>query len=344
MKKLVLILFLVTACSDDAATSTQNNTHDVGTDVTYDGAQSDSDTTTGTTDSGNDNGTNNGTTQDDDAGNTSSDVNEEPPDLSPLGGDRPVTPVLPTEYAANVAHPLVIVLHGYSADSTFQNAYFKITSVQDEFDFVLLSPDGLKNSYTMQYWNATDYCCDLEGSGVDDVGYISGIIEEAKHRFNIDPKRVFLIGHSNGGFMSYRMACDRADLIAGIVSLAGAMPYDDSVCEPSEPVAVAQVHGTADTTISYYGLFPTLVTPGYPSARTSVEFWRDFNGCDEDPLDRDAIDISSGVGTETDVEYYPNCQGGAGELWTINFGPHIPNLNADFPRKSLEFLLAHPKP
>ena len=77
-------------------------------------------------------------------------------------------------------------------------------------------------------------------------------------RYPVDSRRVFVLGHSNGGYMSHRMACDHADLIAGIVSLAGAA-YDDPPagelplprCRPSEPVAVLEVHGMADGTVRY---------------------------------------------------------------------------------------------
>tara|TARA_B100000029_G_scaffold43608_1_gene40392 strand:- start:172 stop:1062 length:891 start_codon:yes stop_codon:yes gene_type:complete len=119
---------------------------------------------------------------------------------------------------------------------------------------MLVLPDGMKNPDGNQYWNATDACCDFYQSGVDDVAYLSGVIEEAIEAFNIDTKRVFLVGHSNGGYMAHRLACERSDLIAGIVSLAGSTWYDEAKCGNPDPVAVLQVHGTWDTTIRYWGV------------------------------------------------------------------------------------------
>ena len=335
MKKIALALLLLAACSDDATNSAQNNgEQDTGIDaISVNDVSVDGDNTTSA---------DAGTDALDDA-MTESDA-EVVVDLSPLGGDRPVTPLLPDAYNANQKHPLLIILHGYSASGALQRIYFRTDSVQDDLNMIVLAPDGTTNTSAQKFWNASDYCCDFGNTQVDDVAYITGLITEAKQRFNVDEKRVFLMGHSNGGFMSYRMACERADLIAGIVSLAGAMPFDTSSCTPTEPVAVAQVHGTADGTILYNGLLATAVTAGYPSASDSLGFWVDHNGCDITPETPDAIDISAELGNETDIAAYPSCTGGAAELWTMNLASHIPGLNPEFPVKAMEFLLAHPKP
>lgn len=337
MKKIALALLLLGACSDDATNSAQNNgEQDTGMDAVL------------LADGGNDTGSalDSGSDALADAQNDSATESDAqvPVDLSPLGGDRPVTPILPDAYDSNAKHPLLIILHGYGASGALQRIYFRTDSVQDDLNMIVLAPDGTTNATAQKFWNASDYCCDFQDTQVDDVAYITGLITEAKARFNVDDKRVFLMGHSNGGFMSYRMACERPDLIAGIVSLAGAMPLDTSACTPSEPVAVAQVHGTADGTIFYAGLAASAVSVGYPSARESLAFWTDYNGCDTTANTPDAIDISSEIGSETDIESFPGCTGGASELWTINLGSHIPGLNQEFPVKAMEFLLAHPKP
>ena len=69
---------------------------------------------------------------------------------------------------------------------------------------------------------------------MDDVGYLSGLIAEAEQTYNIDPKRVYLIGHSNGGFMSFRMACEASELITAIVSLAGSTFENPADCQPCD--------------------------------------------------------------------------------------------------------------
>ena len=79
------------------------------------------------------------------------------------------------------------------------------------------------------------------------------MIDDISTRYNVDPKRIFIVGHSNGAFMSHRLACDLSDRIAAIASLAGAAWNDASKCNPSSQVSVLDVHGDADTVINYGG-------------------------------------------------------------------------------------------
>jgi polyhydroxybutyrate depolymerase len=267
-------------------------------------------------------------------------------DESELGGERPVTVHVPPGYAAGVAAPLVILLHGYGASGSLQDLYFGLTAISDERGFLYVHPDGLVDADDKRYWNASDACCDFAPTGVDDSTYISTLITQIKARYTVDPKRVFLIGHSNGGFMSYRMACDYSDQIAAVVSLAGAMPADVAKCASATPVSVLQVHGTADATIAYDG--GKIAGHAYPSARTTVSDWATINGCSATadtsapPLDVD----SKLAGSETTVtKYGSGCKpGGHAELWTIEGGAHIPSLSKTFAPSVVDFLFAHPKP
>lgn len=270
------------------------------------------------------------------------------PDTSPMGGDRPVTPYVPDSYRSSIPTPLVILLHGYGASGLVQEIYFGLRTVASERGFVLLSPDGTWDEDGSRFWNATDSCCDFFHTEVDDSVYLRGLIDEAKGRFNIDPKRVFVMGHSNGGYMSYRMACDHADAIAGIASLAGAMYLDPASCKPSAPVAVLQMHGTADDTVLYEG-GNTLASwdAPYPGARQTAESWAALNGCVLDPnAALPALDlVPENDGAETSVESWAqDCRGnGEVQLWTMHDEPHIPDIGPSFTRAVLDFLLAHEK-
>ncbi|MFO0548287.1 MAG: PHB depolymerase family esterase [Polyangiaceae bacterium] len=260
------------------------------------------------------------------------------------GGDRPVSVKVPTGYDPAVPAPLVILLHGYSATGALQNAYFGMESVADEKGIVFAYPDGTIDPQTNHFWNATDACCDLYGSGVDDVGYLTGLLDEIEATVNIDPKRVYFVGHSNGGFMSYRMACELSDRIAAIASLAGATFADDADCGATNPVSVLQIHGTADATILYAG--GGIVGNMYPGAETSVATWAARSNCGPLTPTNEMLDIDSVlVGNETTVLAHTGCQGSqAYELWRIEGGAHVPSLAAGFSDKVLDFLLAHPKP
>jgi poly(3-hydroxybutyrate) depolymerase len=358
-----------------------------------------------------------------------------PPDPDPppfyLGGDRPATYFMPFDYDKTAPIPLLISLHGFTGSGAGQDIYFGLSKVTQKNGVMLVIPDGTTNPDGNQFWNATDACCDLWGSGVDDVAYISGLIEEAQTYFNIDAKRVYLVGHSNGGFMSMRMACDRSDLIAGVVNFAGAAWWDPSDCGTPDPVAVLQVHGTWDTTILYKGKTPhegdpaavevnvdTCLTwscpdhygacmeneackayydcligcsqkpgaqecygqcwatspnearvlwmptftcglgagcytkdwtqswPGYAGAEETVARWAARNGCD-DTTDTDvAIDLIDEVaGTDTTPTRYVNCPQGIGaELWTIEYGSHVPGFNGNWVPALVNWLLEQSKP
>jgi polyhydroxybutyrate depolymerase len=180
---------------------------------------------------------------------------------------------------------------------------------------------------------------------VDDVAYLAGLVEEIGQHHAVDPKRVYFVGHSNGGFMSHRMACDRSDLVAAIGSLAGATWLDPSKCAPTEPVAALQIHGTVDDTVSYVG--ETINGVGYPSAVGTVQTWAELDGCALSPEAGAAMDLEATIpGEETSVSRYATgCKpGGAAELWTITGGGHLPGLGAEFAPRLVDWLFAHPKP
>jgi polyhydroxybutyrate depolymerase len=272
-----------------------------------------------------------------------------------VGGERPVTLELPSP-APQEPMPLLLLLHGFGSNGTEQDDYMRLGREALRRGIAFATPEGTKDSNGARFWNATDACCDIDRSGVDDAGYLTGLIEEIRSVADIDPDRIYLVGHSNGGFMSHRMACDHADLVAAIVSLAGTMPDAPSDCTPSEPVAVLQIHGTDDDTIRYEGgdLNDIVGANGaalnYPGALETATVWASLDGCASE-LDRAPervdIEITSGPSgpAETTIDVATGCDpGGHVELWTIPDGGHAPNLDASFAVSVLDFLLEHPKP
>ncbi len=256
--------------------------------------------------------------------------------------ERPARVTLPTGYDEGGSYPVVILLHGYGASGLIQGAYFGIPGLAREMGFIGIIPDGTEDAGGSQFWNATDACCDFASTGVDDVGYISGLIDEAVATYAADADRVYLIGHSNGGFMSYRMACDASDKIAGIVSLAGATWGDAANCgDPAEPVSVLQIHGTMDETIAFEG--GTVASRTIPSARVSVERFAERSGCTIEWTEGDPIDFDSGLeGAETLTESITDgcAEGTEYQLWTIEDGGHIPSLADGAIQAALEWVLA----
>jgi polyhydroxybutyrate depolymerase len=261
-------------------------------------------------------------------------------------GGRSVTVRTPAGYHPGTPAPVVMLLHGFGASGQAQANYMQFGALADEFGFLYLYPDGTENELPARFWNATDACCDVYGSGVDDSTYLRAVLDATRSLFNVDERRVFVIGHSNGGFMAYRMACDHADLIAAIASLAGATTANAGDCTPFEPVHALQIHGTLDDTI-FHGGGEILGIP-YPGAVASVETWAGYSGChlvgDASPP---PLDLDAGLaGDETAVTRYATAcsAGGSSELWTIVGGLHVPALSSGFTREVIEFLFAHPKP
>ncbi|MAQ15731.1 MAG: hypothetical protein CMN30_13175 [Sandaracinus sp.] len=265
------------------------------------------------------------------------DAGSRPP--TTIGGERPATVRIPTDYDASGSYPLVVLLHGYGASGSVQELYFGLRSLVSSRGFVAVIPDGTENSGGDRFWNATAACCDFESTGVDDVAYISGLIDEAVETYAVDPDRVYLLGHSNGGFMSYRMACDASEKITAIASLAGAAHPSESDCgTPTEPTSVLQIHGTEDGTIQYEGAV------GYPSAPVSVERFATRAGCGETMTTLDPLDFDSSIdGAETErVETSEGCADGTVyALWTIEAGGHIPTLADGAIGAAVDWLLAH---
>ena len=160
---------------------------------------------------------------------------------------------IPAGYDPARPAPLLIVLHGYGSSGLDHDAYFHLGQEAAKRGFLYAYPDGTFDSNGNRFWNATDACCDFDRTGVADAAYLADVITEIRTNFAVDPKRIDLIGHSNGGFMSYAMACAHADLIAAIASLAGATFANPADCAPTVPVAVLQIHGTADDTVVFKG-------------------------------------------------------------------------------------------
>lgn len=269
------------------------------------------------------------------------------PDAAPprtFGGDRPVELAVP-DLEDGETYPLVLLLHGHGVSGLVQEAYLKLNLVDDRGVF-FLAPDGTVSSVDgHSHWNAESGCCNHGDPTVDDVAYLGGLIDDVMAAWPIDPARVYVWGHSNGGFMSYRMACERADVVVGIAPLAGASTStagtDD--CEPSRPVNVLHLHGTADTIIPYAG--GNVGDGAFLSAEGSVDAWQALNGCDATRTAGDALDLEQDLdGAETAIEDADGCPaGGAVTLATMQGVTHFPDVVAGFGDAVLDWMFAHPR-
>jgi polyhydroxybutyrate depolymerase len=259
--------------------------------------------------------------------------------------NRPYGLKVPAGYDGGHPVALVVLLHGYTANGATQAAYFRLNEQADKAGFLLATPNGTRDLMGNRFWNATDACCDFYRSGVDDVGYLDAVLDEIAGRYPVDPARVFLVGHSNGAFMSHRYACDRSSRVAAIVTLAGAQWKDQGRCKPSSPVSVLQVHGRNDQTVKYDGgRMPNGAS--YPGAVETVDDWAKQNGCTGSlGATGRRVDVERGIaGDETVEEAYSGCPAGTDVgLWTIERGRHVPNFNEQWAEAIWAFMANHPK-
>ena len=261
--------------------------------------------------------------------------------------ERPATLLAPTGYSRAESVPLVVLLHGYSGNATGIDRYFRMHWRLNEDRFALLLADGQPDEVGNQFWDATPACCEFTAVDSNSVRYLSDLVDEA--RGYLDVNGVYFAGHSNGGFMSYTMACSgRIPDLRAVASLAGSSFEDPARCDVPRPISVLQIHGDADEVILYPGhesllqQFAALgiskpevseADDGYPGAEELVRRWAGIAGCDLDGAETLArIDIDNAVaGAETvPTRYRKGCADGTTvELWKVEGGSHGPIFGDD---------------
>lgn len=264
----------------------------------------------------------------------------------PLVVARPFRVRVPEMLDRSRALPLVLMLHGYSVNSNIQDVYFGLSNIVSTRNFVLALPDGTIDSRGNRFWNATEGCCNFDNNPVDDVAYLRAVIADVKQRYNIDPGKVFVIGHSNGGFMGLRLACELSPQISAVISLAGSDWQNPMRCQPTQPVHILAVHGTMDESVPYAGELMGGMQV-YPGAEGTVRNWAMRNGCTGMlAMSGPSMDLDTSLaGAETERLAHANCRpGGTAELWRIVGGVHAPSLTNDWSNIVMDWFMAHGRP
>ncbi|WP_454790288.1 extracellular catalytic domain type 1 short-chain-length polyhydroxyalkanoate depolymerase [Mycolicibacterium lutetiense] len=211
---------------------------------------------------------------------------------------------------------LVVNLHAAGATGGDQAALTHYDAVADAHGFAVVYPDGIDYS-----WADGRGASVPDRQGVDDVGFISTLVDRLVAENGIPRGRIYATGLSAGGFMANRLACDRADLFAAIAPVAGTLGTNVG-CNPSRPVSVLATYGTADPVVPFNGGPMTGRGGGSTvvSGPAMVDRWRQINGC---PAPSDEVLPGTGDGTETHRIASDGCAGGTSVVFMrVDGGGH----------------------
>lgn len=246
------------------------------------------------------------------------------------GEDRSYIIYIPASYTADQAVPLVLNFHGYGSTAVQQMNYGDFRTVADTAGFIIVHPQGAVFEGST-HWNIGSW---VDGSPYDDVAFTEAILDQVVAEYSIDADRVYSTGMSNGGYMSFLLACQLSDRIAAIASVTGSMsPNNFLDCSPERPVPVMQIHGTADGIVPYEGAFWT------KSVADVVSYWVEHNNCDQAPISLELPDLNTGDGSTASFFRYDNGDEGAVvEHIRINGGDHTwPGASFVTPGTNLDF-------
>ncbi len=223
----------------------------------------------------------------------------------------------PSESAPEEGRPVVFVYHGAFTTAAQMQRYAELDTVADKEGFLVVYPNGVNRLW---YDGRID-------DRVDDVAFTDALLDRIAEDFDIDEARVYATGISNGGFMSYRVACDLSDRFTAIAPVAATFSQElRDMCAPLRPAPVLTIMGTQDKLVPYEGgklggqLSGELGT--MLSAEESIDWWATRAGCEGEPVTR-TFDEVEGDDTKVQTRTWASCPSEIEMiLYTIRGGGH----------------------
>lgn len=231
------------------------------------------------------------------------------------GMDRTFLTHLPVDYNPNNKLPLVVAMHGGTGNAYNLENQSGLSLKSDESNFIVVYPEGVvSNLLGIRTWNA-GWCCGFASiNNIDDVQFISDLIDHFVENYNVDPLRIYLTGMSNGGYMSYRLACELRNKIAAIAPVSAAMSMVD--CSPQNPMPIIHFHSYLDENVRYEGGMGIGISNHHSPPLDSIfQAWANHNQCQilaDTLLSTDQYDLIEWSNCECDatIRYYITRDGG----------------------------------
>lgn len=203
--------------------------------------------------------------------------------------------------------PLVLALHGRFGQGKGMARHTGLDALADEGGFIAVYPDGVDRS-----WADGRGTSPADQQGVDDVGFLTALVDDFIQQFGADRRRVYAAGMSNGAMMSYRLACERADRFAAIAPVAALMGQALAAgCAPARPVSVLAIVGTEDPLVPIQGGEVSGDRGPVLSAAESRLKWAALNGCEGEPAVSLEPERAPGDGTRIRREAHGPCREGS---------------------------------
>ncbi len=255
------------------------------------------------------------------------------------GLTRTYTVNLPPNYFQSANFSLVIALHGGGGDALQFETTSKLSEKANASRFIVVYPEGVKSTGPLgaRSWNAGNCCAYASDNNINDVAFISKLIDKLTATYKINPKKVYVTGHSNGGMMAYRLACELAGKIAAIAPNASTMVVNQP-CNPSRAVPILHMHSVLDTHVPYKGGMGSGVgTQGVylPAIDTVLKSWSLKNNCKSPAqviINNSSYKLTkwSNCTNNASLEYYLTQDGGHGWPGGLPGGP-----NSDTPSTAI---------
>ena len=200
---------------------------------------------------------------------------------------------VPLAYDGSTLLPLVVVIHGAFDNGKGMEKFSGFSKLADRENFIVLYPEGIGIFGYLQHWNAGHCCGKAATDQIDDVGYLAKAIEDVSTRLSVDRSRVYMVGFSNGGMMTYRFAAEHTEMLAAAAPIAasiGGRSNADApqwiIPAPKKQLPILIMHGMDDDDIPFEGGV-SMHRGGertYLSVEASVQFMIDANGCKGAPM------------------------------------------------------------